>query len=82
MIPRVYNMAMAQIEGTLLTNLITYPYASADFHKKKLEDCLAEDYWTALDDYKLRTDEASLRNRVYMAFLLPYKDYMRQQRGS
>ena len=42
--PRVYNMAMAQIEGTLLTNLISYPYASADFHKKKLEDCLAEDY--------------------------------------
>ena len=77
--PRVYNMAMAQIEGTLLTNLITYPYASADFHKKKLEDCLAEDYWTALDNYKLRTDEASLRNQVYMAFLLPYKDYMRRK---
>ena len=49
------------------------------FTRKKLEDCLAEDYWTALDDYKLRTDEASLRNRVYMAFLLPYKDYMRRK---
>lgn len=77
--PRVYNMAMAGIEGTLLTNLITYPYASADFHKKKLEDCLAEDYWTALDNYELRTDEASLRNRVYMSFLLPYKEYMREK---
>lgn len=77
--PRVYNMAMAGIEGTLLTNLLTYPYASADFHKKKLEDCLAEDYWTALDGYELRTDEASLRNRVYMSFLLPYKEYMREK---
>jgi len=77
--PRVYNMVLSGIEGTLLTNLITYPYASSSYHKKKLEDCLAEDYWTALDDYKLRTDEASLRNRVYMAFLLPYKDYMRRK---
>ena len=77
--PRVYNMAMAGIEGTLLTNLITYPYASAELHGKKLEDCLAEDYWTALDDYKLREDEASLRNRVYMSFLLPYMEYMKRK---
>ena len=33
--PRVYNMVISGIEGTLLTNLMTYPYASASFHKKK-----------------------------------------------
>lgn len=74
--PRVYNMVLSGIEGTLLTNLMTYPYASSSYHKKKLEDCMASDYWTALDGYKLRSDEASLRNRVYMSMLAPYKEYM------
>ena len=75
--PRVYNMVISGIEGTLLTNLMTYPYASASFHKKKLEDCMTADYWTALDGYKLRDDEASLRSRAYQCMLAPYKDYVR-----
>lgn len=76
---RVYNMVLSGIEGTLLTNLITYPYASSSFHKKKLEDCMTADYWTALDGYKLRDDEASLRSRSYMCLLAPYKEYMREK---
>ena len=75
--PRVYNMVLSGIEGTLLTNLMTYPYASSSYHKKKLEDCMATDYWTALDGYKLRDDEASLRSRAYQCMLAPYKDYVR-----
>lgn len=74
---RVYNMVLSGIEGTLLTNLITYPYASSSYHKKKLEDCMAADYWTVLDGYKLRDDEASLRSRPYMCLLAPYKEYIR-----
>ena len=75
--PRVYNMVLSGIEGPLLTNLMTYPYASSSYHKKKLEDCMATDYWTALDGYKLRDDEASLRSRAYQCMLAPYKDYVR-----
>lgn len=77
--PRVYRMAVSQIEGVLLNNLISYPYASAEMHRKKLEDCLADDYWTALDGYRLRDDEASLRSRGYMCLLAPYKEYMRRR---
>lgn len=77
--PRVYRMAISQIEGTLLNNLITYPYASSEMHRKKLEDCMADDYWTALDGYQLRDDEASLRSRAYMCMLSPYKEYMRMK---
>lgn len=77
--PQMYNMVLSSIEGTLLTNLITYPYASAEVHKKKLEDCLAADYWSALDGYVLRSDRASLRNRDYMCLLAPYKNYVKEK---
>ncbi|MDY4044418.1 MAG: hypothetical protein SOY65_11530 [Marinifilaceae bacterium] len=77
--PEMYNMVLSSIEGTLLTNLITYPYASAEVHKKKLEDCMTADYWRVLNEYKLRDDKASLRNRAYMCMLSPYKDYVRER---
>lgn len=72
---RMYNYLRSELEATLLSNMITYPYASASFHKKSLDSCLADGYWHALDNYQLRDDEASLRNRLYMAFLIDYKDY-------
>lgn len=77
--PEMYNMVLSSIEGTLLTNLITYPYASAEGHKKKLEDCMADDYWSVLDGYVLRSDKASLRNRDYMYLLAPYKNYVKER---
>ena len=72
---RMYNYLRSEIEATLLTNLISYPYASSSYHKKALEACIADGYWSALDDYHLRDDEASLRNRLYMSFLAQYKEY-------
>lgn len=72
---RMYNYLLSEVEATLLTNLISYPYASSSYHKKKLEECMADGYWSALDNYQLRDDEASLRNRAYMSFLTIYKDY-------
>ena len=71
----MYNYLRSELEATLLSNMITYPYASASFHKKSLDSCLADGYWHALDNYQLRDDEASLRNRLYMEFLIDYKDY-------
>ena len=38
---------------------------------------MTADYWSALDGYKLRDDEASLRSRAYQCMLAPYKDYVR-----
>ena len=73
--PRMYNYLLSEMEATLLTNLISYPYACSSYQKKKLEDCMADGYWGALDNYRLRDDEASLRNRPYMGFLGTYKNY-------
>ena len=76
---RMYNYLRSDVEATLLTNLISYPYASSSFHKKKIEDCMADGYWDALNDYKPHGDNASLRNRSYMSFLSVYKDYVRRK---
>lgn len=74
-----YNYLISKIEGELLTNLIVYPEAISSFSRKNLEDCITDGYWNVLDNYKLRDDKASLRNRLYMEFLGIYKDYMRQK---
>lgn len=74
--PRVYNYLLSELDAIFLPNLITYPYACASFQKKQIEECIADDYWTALDNYQVRNDEASLRNRNYMSFLLSYAEYM------
>ena len=79
--PEMYNYILSDLDGIYLTNLITYPYASSGFHKKKIQDCMTDGYWDALNDYKLRDDKASLRNRGYMAFLLTYKDYMKRKKA-
>ena len=72
---RVYNYLLSELDAIFLPNLITYPYACAAYQKKDIQDCLADGYWTALDGYQLRDDEASLRNRNYMTFLMPYAEY-------
>lgn len=77
--PRMYNFILSELDGIYLSNLISYPYSSSNYHKKKIQDCIADDYWDALNDYKLRDDDASLRNQKYMSFLLIYKDYMRRK---
>lgn len=74
-----YNYLLSRIEGELLTNLITYPEAVSSFTGKNLADCISEGYWNVLDNYKLRDDEASLRERGFMLFLGTYKDYMRKK---
>ena len=54
--PRVYNMVDGcELKVLLLTNLMTYPYASADLiTRKNWRIVWPTDYWTALDGYKLR----------------------------
>lgn len=76
MSPRVYNYLLSELDAIFLPNVIMYPYVCADFQKKPLEECIAEGYWEALDGYQVREDDASLRNRNYMSFLLPYAEYM------
>lgn len=74
---RMYNYVLSGVDGLFINNLIIYPFASASFHKKNINDCIADGYWNVLDDYKLRDDDASLRNRGYVALLPVYKEYMR-----
>ncbi len=74
--PRVYNYLLSELDAIFLSNVILYPFSCASYQKKDIQECIADDYWSVFDDYQLRDDDASLRNRHYMSFLLPYAEYM------
>lgn len=67
--------AYAELEGMYLSNLVKYPYVVADVAKKKIDECIPEGYWTALDGYQVKGDKASLKSFAYVGWLLDYKDY-------
>lgn len=76
-----YNYVWAELEGMYLSNLVKYPYIVSEVAKKKLEECLPEDFWTMLDGYTIKEDEASLKSVVYLGWLLDYKDYMEKRQA-
>lgn len=75
----LYNYLKSEIEGVLLPNALIYPYAYVDVTKKDLQENLPQGYWEVLDHYRLREDKGSLRNRLYLSFLTPYKAYMKSK---
>lgn len=74
--PFAYNYILAELEGMYLSNLVRYPLIYADVMKKTLNDCLPTDYWSVLDNYKLKDDKATLKSFSYVGWLLTYKEYV------
>lgn len=72
--PESYNYYYSELEGLYLTNFINYPHFYSGYHALKT-DSIPEGYWKAFDDFKIRNDDASLKSRTYMAFLLTLKEY-------
>lgn len=66
--PEVYNFVRSELDAIFIPNIITYPGSSAQ-----------DGYWSALDGYEMRDDDASLRNFAYLGILGTYKQYARQR---
>lgn len=62
--PKVYNFVRSELDAIFIPNIISYPGNTQQ-----------EGYWTALDGYRLRDDDASLRNHSYMGMLNTYMGY-------
>lgn len=77
--PNVYSYLKADIEGVILSNLISFPHIYAEFMKKDLQTLLPKDYWKVLDKYNIHTDQYSLRNIKYLSFLMKYREYERNK---
>ncbi len=78
---QLYSYLKSEVEGTLLPGLLVYPYAYADGTKQDIRQILPEGYGEVLDDYELREDDGSLRNRKYISFFTPYKAYMKSKKA-
>ena len=61
---KVYNFVRSDLDAIFIPNLISYP-GNQD----------QEGYWTALVDYKLRDDNASMANFSYLGMLNTYMRY-------
>lgn len=70
-----YNYAIAEIESTIYTNIINYPFTIASTTNVPVESIINEDYTTFLKDYTIRADKTTLRNRNYASFLVSYYRY-------
>lgn len=62
---KVYNFVRSELDAIFIPNIISYPGNN-----------LMDGFWAALDNYKLRDDDASLRNSSYMGMLQVYMRYM------
>lgn len=62
---KVYNFVRSELDAIFIPNIISYPGNN-----------MMDGFWTALDNYVLRDDDASLRNSSYMGMLQVYMRYM------
>ncbi len=69
------NYVEAIIEALKGESLIYYPDLYAGVRHKPINEQGLGDYWKLLDNYQIRTDEASLRCPQYIDFLLKYMVY-------
>ena len=71
-----YNYIYSEHEGTFMSNWVNYPYLSAGYSKKPLEECIPAGYWDVLNDYQLRSDTGSLKSFTYLSWILDYQKYV------
>lgn len=67
---KVYNFVLSELEAIFIPNLISYPGNSS-----------IDGFWSMLDDYKMRDDDASLQNSSYMGILHIYMRYMQMKKS-
>lgn len=73
--PFAFAYIYAELEGMYLDNLFKYPLVFSDVCKKKIGECIPEDYWDMLDGYQVKNDKASLKSFAYIGWLIDYVEY-------
>lgn len=76
------NYVEASIEALTCESKIYYPDLYTMMRQKPISEQGIGDYWTLLDDYKTRKDEASLRCASYVDFLLKYMVYEKAKKSA
>lgn len=76
------NYVEASIEALTGESKIYYPDLYAAMRQKPIKEQGIGDYWTLLDDYKIRKDEASLRCPQYVDFLIKYMVYEKARKDT
>lgn len=76
------NYVKATIEALSGESKIYYPDLYAMMRQKPISEQGIGDYWTMLDTYQTRKDEASLRCAPYVDFLIKYMVYQKAKNSS
>lgn len=76
------NYVEATIEALCGESKIYYPDLYAMARQKPINEQGIGDYWTLLNDYQPRSDEASLRCMPYVDFLIKYMVYQKAKNSS
>lgn len=76
------NYVEATIEALVCESEIYYPDLYASIRQKPISEQGIGDYWTLLDHYQTRSDEASLRCASYVDFLVKYMVYEKAKKSA
>lgn len=72
---------MASVESAVYMSFMEYPVMYADIRKLPIDQQEIGDYWSIMDGYTLRNDEASLRCPAYSSLLMRYCSYINAKRA-
>lgn len=75
--PEFINYIRAEVEAIAYGSMVEYPAMYASVRHVPIEQQGIGDYWTIVDDYTPRDDQASLRCMPYSEFLCQYCVYQR-----
>lgn len=76
------NYVEATIEALVCESEIYYPDLYASMRQKPISEQGIGDYWSLLDNYQTRSDEASLRCASYVDFLVKYMVYEKAKKSA
>lgn len=76
------NYVEATLDALVGESQIYYPDLYASMRQKPISEQGIGDYWTLLDNYQTRTDEASLRCAPYVDFLVKYMVYEKAKKSA
>lgn len=76
------NYVEASIDALVCESQIYYPELYAGMRQKPISEQGIGDYWSLLDNYQTRSDEASLRCASYVDFLLKYMVYEKGKKSA
>ncbi len=77
--PEFINYIRAEYEAIVYGTYVEYPPMYAETRHTPIEKQGIGDYWTVVDDYQTRSDEASLCCMPYSEFLVLYCFYQRDK---